>query len=132
MLIADNLEHCARAALLCHLVIAQLVTRVETGEWLAPQHLVQATRRWSLSSDVAPAWLESVRLGRLSQDVASRMWALGPLRSRRRLATFFAENGSVDHGSPVVRRILAVCEAFLLSWDSARPPHSGHRREGPT
>jgi hypothetical protein len=31
MLTADNLEHCARTAPLCHLVIAQLVTRVESG-----------------------------------------------------------------------------------------------------
>jgi hypothetical protein len=132
MLTADNLEHCARTALLCHLVIAQLVTRVESGEWLPAQHVVQATRRWSLSNDAAPAWFESIRLGRLSQDVASRMWALGPLRSRRRLATFFAEDGSLDHGSPVVRRIFAVCEAFLLSWDIARSAHCGPSRECPT
>ncbi|CAE6945994.1 hypothetical protein R69608_05523 [Paraburkholderia nemoris] len=41
-----RLDDEARAELLCYLVVAQLVARARTGEWLRTDHLVESTRIW--------------------------------------------------------------------------------------
>jgi hypothetical protein len=131
MQIKDNLDDDGRVDLLCHLVVAQLVGRVMTGQWLEPALVVGSTRVWSRANGASPMWLESIQLGCLSEDVAAQLWCLKPLRVPGKIAKLFADSGRLDDGSPIVQNLRGVCEAFLLSWNIERRPPTDINDERP-
>ena len=49
-----RLRPAARTRLLCYLVVAQLVSRASTGQWLRTDHLVEAADNVSRSQGLAP------------------------------------------------------------------------------
>jgi hypothetical protein len=105
-----------RSELLCHLVVAQLVSRVRCNEWLRAIPLVESQRRWSHMNGVSPDGPEGVRLGHVSQQLAISIWDIELLRNVEVLATLFTDTGRLDYQSPIVRGISEVCTARLASW----------------
>ena len=57
-----KLDDQLRVNLLCHLVVAQLIARARTGDWLRTDHFVESKRLWAQENGVSPDWLESARL----------------------------------------------------------------------
>ena len=106
----------ARAELLCYVVVSQLIARVKTGEWMRTDHLVETMKLWSSANGAAPEWLDSVRLGNVSQDLAQSVWAIELLRDPAELAMLFTDGWRLDYRSPIVRGIHDVCTERLLTW----------------
>jgi len=112
----NSLDEEARAELLCHLVVAQLLARAKTEEWLRTDHLVESTRIWAHANGATPRWTESVRLSQLSVHLASSIWAIELLRDAGELAQLFTDGWRLDYRSPIVRGIHDVCAARLETW----------------
>ncbi|MBP0593659.1 hypothetical protein J8I87_29015 [Paraburkholderia sp. LEh10] len=102
--------------LLCHLVVAQLIARARTGDWLRTDHLVESKRIWSQANGVSPGWLEGVRLSRASMQLAASIWAIDLLRNPDEISKLFSKNWRLDQQSPIVRGIYDVCAARLSTW----------------
>jgi hypothetical protein len=103
-----------RADLLCHLVVAQLIARARTGDWLRIDHLIEAKNLWSQVHNVAPDWLESVRLGHVSEQIAATVWTIEVLREAdQHLLELFDDCWMLDYASPLVHGIHAICVARL-------------------
>jgi hypothetical protein len=122
----DVLVETARIQLLCQIVAEQLVSRAAEGRWLPADNLVECIQRWSAAKCVRPGWLEGLRIGRLSEQLAFDLWAIEPLRSLPRLFSFLGDDGMLDEVSPFVKRLRMVCESRLLAngMISPPPPHS--------
>lgn len=112
----SNFDDERRADLLCHLVIAQLIARVRTNEWLRTDHLVESRRMWSHVNGVSPDWFEGVRLGRTSEQLAMSIWAIELLHDVEELSKLFTAGPRLDYRSPIVRGIFDVCAARLTTW----------------
>ncbi|MFB9123321.1 hypothetical protein ACFFYR_08825, partial [Paraburkholderia dipogonis] len=63
----------ARADLLCYLVVAQLVAKARTGEWLRTDHLVESGRIWCNANGARFDWHERARLGQIAADLAPQV-----------------------------------------------------------
>lgn len=112
-------EHLApqlRTDLLCHLVVMQLLARANTDGWAGADRLVEVIRAWSRDNVISIDWFESARLAHLSQQLATVLWMLEPLRSAGRLTKLFAVDWRLDNESPIVRKIRDVCTACLMRW----------------
>ncbi|CAN7733926.1 hypothetical protein LJR267_009212 [Paraburkholderia hospita] len=120
---SDRLDEMERAQLLCQLVAEQLLSRAAVGTWLAAGNLVECIRRWAKVKGVRPNWREGVRIGRLSEQLASDLWAIKHLRSLPRITSFFAADGMVDDDSPFVTRLRDVCVARLIAHGMVTAPH---------
>jgi hypothetical protein len=108
---ANNLDDEARAELLTHLVVGQLVAQARTGEWLRTDHLVESTRIWLNSNGVDDAdWTERVRIGTLSQLIALDFIGLSRFWHADSLVKLFTDGWRLDYRSPIVRGIHAACE----------------------
>jgi hypothetical protein len=112
-----GLDREARGELLCYLVVAQLLSRARSGSWLRTDHLVESARIWSNGDGATPDWLESVRLGGISRQLAESTWGVESLRDADVLSTLFADASRLDYRSPLVKGIHDVCAARLMSWD---------------
>jgi len=112
----SNLDDEHRADLLCYLVIAQLIARARTDDWLRTDHLVEARRIWSQAHGVSPDWFESVRLGHVSVQLAASVWAIELLQDVEVLSRLVTDARQLDYRSPIVRGILDVCAARLKTW----------------
>lgn len=108
-----GLDDEARAELLCYLVVAQLVARARTGEWLRTDHLVESTRIWLAGNGAQATWRESVRLGALSEKVALDFTEQPRFGDAAALARLFTDGWRLDYRSPIVRGIHAACEGEL-------------------
>lgn len=108
----------ARAEMLCHLVVAQLIARARTGDWLRTDHFVESARVWSRANGASPNWFESARLRKVSVELASTIWAIDPPRDSEELAKLFTDGWQLDYRSPTVRGIHDVCaaRAFRLKF----------------
>jgi hypothetical protein len=109
----SNLDEEARAELLCYLVVAQLVARSRTAEWLRTDHLVESTRIWLAGNGAEASWTERVRLGALSERIASDFAELPRFADSPSLAKLFTDGWKVDYRSPIVRGIYAACKSEL-------------------
>jgi hypothetical protein len=116
MLPTTNFDDEDRAALLCHLVVAQLISRVKTSEWLRTGHLVESERTWLFANGASLDWFESVRLCRVSVELATSIWAIELLQDADELAMLFTDGWRLDYRSSVVRGIHDVCIARLATW----------------
>jgi len=113
---ASGFDDEARAELLCYVVVSQLIARAKTGEWMRTDHLVETIKLWTRASGASAAWLDSVRLGNVSQDLAQSVWAIELLRDPAELAVLFTDGWRLDYRSPIVRGIHDVCAGRLLTW----------------
>jgi hypothetical protein len=105
-----------RADLLCHLVVAQLIARARTGDWLRIDHVIEAKNLWSQVHNVAPDWLESVQLGHASAQIAASVWMIEGVREAdQHLQELFGDGWALDYASPIVHGIHAICVARLES-----------------
>ena len=89
MLPTTNFDDEGWAALLCHLVVAQLISRVKTSEWIRTDHLVESERTWLFANGASLDWFESVGLCRVSVELATSIWAIELLQDADELAMLF-------------------------------------------
>jgi hypothetical protein len=112
----SNLDDERRADLLCYLVIAQLIGRAKTGNWLRTDHLVESKRVWEQVNGVFPLWFEGVRLGEVSMQLATTVWAVELLHDVDALAELLSATWEVNYASPVARGIYDICVTRLMTW----------------
>jgi hypothetical protein len=74
-----------------------------TAEWLKPVHLVESQRIWLMANGGRSGWAESLRLAKLSDTSAHRVWQLPPFQDAGLLAKFFTDGWRLDYRSPLVR-----------------------------
>jgi hypothetical protein len=103
----------ARAELLCYLVVAQLVARSRTGEWLRTDHFVESLNIWLNGNGGEADWLERMQMKSLSELVAMDFGKLPHLADEAKLAELFTDGWRLDYRSPVVRSIHVACETDL-------------------
>lgn len=108
-----DIDHDARAELLCYLVVAQLVARARTGAWLRADHLVESARIWTDANGAKGAWLARSELGRLSVTIAPDFLGVSCLTDSNSLATLFTDGWRLDYRSPTVRWLHDFCNANL-------------------
>lgn len=114
MAMAGSLEPTLRHDLLCHLAVAQLLSKAQTDGWARADRVVEVIRSWSRDNNASVDWSESVMLAHLSQKLAVLLWMLKPLRNIRRLKTLYTADRRLDRKSPIVRGIREVCAARLM------------------
>ncbi|MGF6725211.1 hypothetical protein P3T43_004582 [Paraburkholderia sp. GAS41] len=112
-----RLQPAARTRLLCYLVVAQLVGRATTGQWLRTDHLVEAARIGLGSAPEACGWQERIELARASVDLAPQFLAFSCFRDKAMLATLFTDGWALDYELPVVRGICDICCEHLAEGD---------------
>ena len=105
----------ARAELLCYLVVAELVARARTGEWLRTDHLVESGRIWCKANGAHLDWQERVPLGQIAVDLAPQVMETFDLMMERSLVPLFIDGWMLDYASPVVCGIHEVCVTRLAS-----------------
>ncbi len=103
----------ARAELLCYLVVAQLIARARTGDWLRTDHFVEAMHIWLNANGEQVDWLERMYFKSVSEIVASDFGNLPHFADEVQLAALFTDVWRLDYLSPVVRSIYAACEREL-------------------
>ncbi|WP_243469166.1 hypothetical protein [Paraburkholderia sp. PGU19] len=105
-----------RVDLLCHLVIAQLIARARTGDWLRTDHFVESKRLWSQINGVSPDSIEGARLAIVSAQLVTFIWASDLLHDVDALSGLFTDNFRLDFDSPIVSGIYDLCMARLKTW----------------
>ncbi|MGT2474564.1 hypothetical protein [Paraburkholderia terrae] len=113
---ASNLDDEGRAELLCYLAVAQLIARAKTNEWLRTDHLVESERIWLSANGGSLEWFESVRLCRMSVELATSVWAIELLHDANELAMLLTDGWRLDYRSPIVRGLHDICAARLATW----------------
>ncbi|WP_087754107.1 hypothetical protein [Paraburkholderia caledonica] len=102
-----------RSELLCYLVVAQLIARARTGEWLRTDHFVESLNIWLNANGVQVDWLQRTYFKSVSEIVASDFGNLPHFADESKLAELFTDGWRLDYGSQVVRSIYAACEREL-------------------
>lgn len=105
----------ARAELLCYLVVAELVARARTGEWLRTDHLVESGRIWCKANGAHLDWQERILLGQIAAGLAPHVMETFGLMMERSLVPLFIDGWMLDYASPVVCGIHEVCADRLAS-----------------
>ncbi|MBW9132947.1 hypothetical protein JNC05_28115 [Paraburkholderia ginsengiterrae] len=101
--------------LLCYLVVAQLIARARTGEWLRTDHFIESLNMWLNATGSRADWLERIQLKMQSEMVAMDFGAPPHLADEAKLAELFADGWRLDYDSPIVRSIYAACERELAA-----------------
>jgi hypothetical protein len=109
-----TLQSVTRTRLLCYLIVAQLVGRATTGEWLRTDHLVEAVHIGLGSFPDECGWLERIELARSSIDLAPQFLAFPCFQDKTALAALFTDGWALNYGLPVVRGIYDVCNEHLM------------------
>lgn len=116
MATTNHLDDESRTDLLCYLVVAQLIARARSGDWLRTDHLVESKTLWSQANNISPDWLEGVRLASVSAQLAASIWSIDLLHDVDALSKMFTDNWRLDYESPIVRGIHDACAARLKTW----------------
>ncbi|HKR38209.1 MAG TPA: hypothetical protein VJU59_00810 [Paraburkholderia sp.] len=116
MTATNHLDDEGRTDLLCYLVVAQLIARARSGNWLRTDHLVESKAIWSQANGISPDWLEGVRLANVSVQLATSIWSIELLHDIDVLSNMFTDNWRLDYESPIARGIHEVCVARLKTW----------------
>ncbi|TGP41620.1 hypothetical protein EN871_21755 [bacterium M00.F.Ca.ET.228.01.1.1] len=101
--------------LLCYLVVAQLIARARTGEWLRTDHFVESLNIWLNANGAHADWIERMQLKMQSEMVAMDFGALPHMADEAKLAELFSDGWRLDYRSPVVQSIYAACERELAA-----------------
>ncbi|MFM0185018.1 hypothetical protein PQR25_04470 [Paraburkholderia nemoris] len=112
---SGNLDHEARAELLCYLVAAQLIALARTGGWLRTDHVVESLTIWLKGNGAQASWLDRMQLGVLSEKIALDFAELPWAADSDSLAQLFTDGWRMDYRSPIVRTIYVACEVKLKS-----------------
>jgi hypothetical protein len=102
-----------QAELLCYLVVAQLIARARTGDWLRTDHFVESLHIWLYANSAEVDWLERMNFKCISEVLALDFGSLPHFADESKLAELFADGWRLDYRSPVVRSIFAACEREL-------------------
>jgi len=103
----------AKVELLCYLVVAQLIARARTGDWLRTDHFVESLHIWLYANSAEVDWLERMHFKCVSEIVASDFGNLPHFANEHKLAELFTDHWRLDYESPVVRSISAACDREL-------------------
>jgi len=103
----------AKVELLCYLVVAQLIARARTGDWLRTDHFVESLHIWLYANNADVDWLERMHFKCVSEIVASDFGSLPHFANEHTIAELFSDSWRLDYESPVVRSISAWCEHEL-------------------
>jgi hypothetical protein len=110
-----NLDLRARAELLAYLVSSHLLAKRLTGEWLAPDHVVESTMLWLNTNGGGSDVLQRVMLSSRALEIAQQLEvALLPAFSGQSMTTLFCENLRLDFRSATVRDIYQHCLTWLV------------------
>lgn len=105
-----NLDLRARAELLAYLVSSHLLAKQLTGEWLAPEHVVESATLWLNTNGGGANVVQRVTLSSRALEVARRMqdapFAGFPPQA---ITTLFCENLRLDFRSEAARTIYQHC-----------------------
>lgn len=112
-MVSNELSGPERADLLCFLVLAQLIGRANTGDWLRTDHAVEATRMWAASNSAGCDWLERAKLTQMSAAIAPQFLVFPCFRDAREMVKLFVDRWRLDYRSPTVRGMLDVCTEHL-------------------
>lgn len=108
-----DFEHKARIDLLTFLVVGQLVARECNDAWLDITQLVELLRIRKSSEGPNFDWMERVRLGIISEEVATGFASHGKHADAICPATLFTGGWQLDYHAPVVVQIQRACEQAL-------------------
>ncbi|MDR7006059.1 hypothetical protein [Paraburkholderia strydomiana] len=107
------LQSNTRSELLCYLVVAQLIARARTANWLRTDHFVESLNIWLNANGAQVDWLERMHFKSVSEILASDFGNLPHFANEPTLAELFTDGWRLDYQSPVVRSIYAACEREL-------------------
>ncbi|CAD6538028.1 hypothetical protein [Paraburkholderia metrosideri] len=108
-----NFDDDARAAMLCYLVVAELVAMASTGEWLRTDHIVESSRIWMSANGVACDWQDRVALAGAAVLLAPDILEAFKLTTGRSLTPLFSDGWMLDYQSPIVCETHGVCADYL-------------------
>jgi hypothetical protein len=110
-----NLDLRARAELLAYLVSSHLLAKQLTGEWLAPEHVVESATLWLNTNGGGADVVQRVMLSSRALEVAQQLEA-APLAasSAQTITTLFCENLRLDFRSEAARNIYQHCLNALI------------------
>jgi hypothetical protein len=103
----------ARAGMLCHLVVGELVSMARTGNGLRTGHLVELAHIWMNANGARCDWQERVATARMAADLAPDVLAASSLTTEKMLVQLFTDGWRLDYRRPVVREIPDMCAARL-------------------
>lgn len=103
----------ARAEMLCHVVIGELVAMARTGDWLRTDHLVELSLVWMRANGAHPEWRDRIGIVRMAVDLAPDILATFGLRTERAVASLFTGGGRLDYRVPLVGQIHDQCAVRL-------------------
>lgn len=109
----SNLDNEARAELLCYLIVAQLVTYSQTGEWLRTTHMIESARIWLASNGGTCSWLERRKLADASVGLSPDFFRRPGFNDSATLARLFTDGWRLDYRSQAVRDIHDRCVLHL-------------------
>jgi hypothetical protein len=105
----------AQTELLAYLVIAQLITRQTTGDWMSVELTVESTHAWLHSCGRKEDAIRRVMIASRALNVAQRIqWDLGLVLNGSTIATMFDENLRLDFNSTLAHDIYLRCRDYLV------------------
>jgi hypothetical protein len=105
----------AQTELLAYLVIAQLITRQTTGDWMSVELTVESTHAWLRSCRRKEDVIRRVMVASRALNVAQRIqWDLGLVLNGSTIAIMFDENLRLDFNSTLARDVYLRCHDYLV------------------
>jgi hypothetical protein len=103
----------ARAEMLCHLVVGELVAMARTGDWLKTAHLVELAHIWMNANGAWCDWQERVAIARMAARLAPDILTASSLTTEKMLVQLFTDGWRLDYRHAVVREIHDMCATRL-------------------
>ncbi|WP_109484188.1 hypothetical protein [Paraburkholderia sp. C35] len=103
----------ARVAMLCYLVVGELVAMARTGDWLKTDHLIELSLVWMRDNGANPEWRDRIGILRMAAGLAPDILATFGLRTDQTLALLFTNGERLDYRVPLVGQIHDQCAARL-------------------
>ncbi|MPW10971.1 hypothetical protein GCT19_36230 [Paraburkholderia sp. CNPSo 3155] len=108
-----NLDDEARTELLGYLVVAQLIARARTGQWLEAAHVCESVLLWLSANGGNCGARERSDLSRLSVDAAEQFVGLPPFDDEASLVQMILALSRLDYRKADVKKISAVCGEYI-------------------
>jgi hypothetical protein len=106
----------AQTELLAYLVIAHLITRQTTGDWMSVELTVESTHSWLYSSRRNIDEVRRVMIATRARELADRIWSdLRLVLNGSTIATMFDEDFRLDFNSKLAHDIYLRCRDFLVA-----------------
>ncbi|WP_186160661.1 hypothetical protein [Burkholderia gladioli] len=95
--------------LLRYLVTSQLVARIQTGRWMPPDRVVNATHGWLSGHRVECDWLDRIRIAMAARGLAGEIYEVATSGQH----PGFVDGLLADEHSPQMAALRARCEHYL-------------------